>query len=122
MTSMLFNGYMVAILLNWVVSAMIIFSVAYILPGVHVADFTTSIVVALVLGIINAILKPVLLILTLPITILTLGLFALILNALLILLAASVVPGFKVDGFLWALAFGIVLSISNAVVHSLLPK
>lgn len=113
---------MVVILLNWVVSAMVIFSVAYILPGVHVADFTTAIVVALVLGIINAFLKPILLILTLPITILTLGLFALILNALLILLAANVVPGFRVDGFLWALLFGIVLSIANAVVHSFLPK
>lgn len=113
---------MVAILLNWVVSAMVIFSVAYILPGVHVVDFTTAFAVALVLGIINAFLKPILLILTLPITILTLGLFALILNALLILFAANVVPGFKVDGFLWALVFGIVLSIANTAVHSLLPK
>ncbi|OGH10820.1 MAG: hypothetical protein A3B38_03920 [Candidatus Levybacteria bacterium RIFCSPLOWO2_01_FULL_36_13] len=113
---------MVAILLNWVVSAMVIFSVAYILPGVHVANFTSAIVLALVLGIINAILKPILLILTLPITILTLGLFALVLNALLILLAASVVPGFSVDGFIWALVFGLVLSIANTVVNNFLPK
>ena len=101
---------------------MVIFSVAYILPGVHVANFTSAIVLALVLGIINAILKPILLILTLPITILTLGLFALVLNALLILLAASVVPGFSVDGFIWALVFGLVLSIANTVVNNFLPK
>lgn len=109
------------ILINWVVSAMVIFSVAYLMPGVHVESFTSALVVALVLGIINAFVKPVLIILTLPITILTLGLFTLILNALLILLVSHIVPGFTVDGFLWALAFGIVLSIANTVVHNLLP-
>ena len=112
---------MVAILLNWIVSAMVIFSVAYILPGIHIADFTTAFVVALVLGIINAILKPVLLMLTLPINILTLGLFTFILNAILILLVGSIVPGFKIDGFLWALIFGIVLSIANSIVYKFLP-
>lgn len=110
-----------AILINWIVSAMVIFSVGYILPGIHIADFTTAFVVALVLGIINAVLKPVLLILTLPINILTLGLFTFILNAILILLVGVIVPEFKVDGFLWALIFGIVLSIANSVVHRLLP-
>lgn len=112
---------MLAILINWIVSAMVIFSVGYILPGIHIADFTTAFVVALVLGIINAVLKPVLLILTLPINILTLGLFTFILNAILILLVGNIVPGFKVDGFLWALIFGIVLSIANSVVHRFLP-
>lgn len=110
-----------AILINWIVSAMVVFSVAYILPGVHIADLTTAFVAALVLGIINAILKPVLLILTLPINILTLGLFTLIINAILILLVNIIVPGFKVDGFFWALIFGIALSISNSVVNRLLP-
>lgn len=107
------------VLINWVVSAMVIFSVAYILPGVHVANFTSSLVVALVLGIINAFLKPVLLILTLPINILTLGLFTFVINAILILLVSKFVPGFIVDGFLWALIFGIILSIANTFVHSL---
>jgi len=109
------------ILIGWIVSALVVFSIAYILPGVHVANFTAALVVALVLGIINAFVKPVLVVLTLPITILTLGIFYLVLNALLILLVSNIVPGFKVDGFLWALVFGIVLSIANSFVHNFLP-
>ena len=112
---------MISVLVNWIVSAMVIFSIAYILPGTTVVDFTAALVVALVLGIINALLKPVLLILTLPINILTLGLFTFILNALLIILVSNIVPGFIVDGFLAALIFGIVLSVVNTVVHNFLP-
>lgn len=110
------------ILINWIVSAMVVFSIAYIVPGVRVADFTTSVVVALVLGIINAFLKPVLLILTLPINLITLGLFTFVLNALLILLVSKIVPGFVVDGFLTALIFGIILSIANALVNRIYKK
>lgn len=109
---------MVSVLINWIVSAMVIFSIAYILPGIHIADFTSALVVALVLGIINALLKPILLLLTLPINILTLGLFTFVLNALLILLVSNIVPSFRVDGFFAALIFAIVLSIANTVVHS----
>lgn len=110
------------ILINWIINAMVIFSIAHIMPGVHVADFTTSLVVALILGIINAFLKPVLIILTLPINILTLGLFTFVLNALLIIFVSKLVPGFIIDGFLWAFIFGIVLSIANTFVRTLLPK
>ena len=109
------------IIISWIVSAMVIFSVAYILPGVRVESFTAALVVALILGIINAFVKPVLVILTLPITIITLGLFYFVLNALLILFVSSIVPGFSVNGFLWALIFGIVLSIANTFVNKLLP-
>ncbi len=109
------------ILISWIISALVIFSIAYVLPGVHVASFTTALVVALILGIVNAFLKPVLIILTLPINILTLGLFTLVINAVLILLVSSLVPGFIVDGFLWALVFGIILSIANTFMHTLLP-
>jgi putative membrane protein len=109
------------ILISWIVSAIVIFSIAYVLPGVHVTGFTAALVVALVLGIINAFLKPVLIILTLPINILTLGLFTLVINAVLILLVSSIVPGFIVDGFLWAFIFGIILSIANTFVHTFLP-
>jgi len=112
---------MVSVLINWVVSAMVIFSIAYIIPGVKVSDFTSALVVALVLGIINALLKPILLILTLPINILTLGIFTFVLNALLILLVSNIVAGFKVDGFFAALIFAIVLSITNTVIHNFLP-
>lgn len=110
------------IIINWVVSAMVVFAVAYILPGVTVDNFTSALVVALVLGIINAILKPVLIILTLPINILTLGLFTLVLNALLILLVSRIVPGFIVSTFLAAFVFGIILSVANAFVNHAYKK
>ncbi len=105
------------ILLHWLISAVGVMIAAYILPGVHVADFWTALVVAVVLGIVNAILKPILVILTLPINILTLGLFTLAINAALILLVTAVVPGFSVAGFWWAVAFSFVLWLVNSVLH-----
>lgn len=112
------NGSM-WILISWVLSALVIMAAAYLLPGVHVNGFLTALVVALVLGIINAVVKPIIVILTLPITILTLGLFLLVINAVMIMLVSAVVPGFKVDGFMWALIFSIVLSILGAFLHQL---
>lgn len=106
-------------LISWLVYSLAIGITAYLLPGVHVESVTAAIVAALVLGLINAILKPVLVILTLPVTILTLGLFILVINALLILLAANIVPGFAVDGFWWALLFGIVLSVVSGVLFGI---
>lgn len=106
-----------SLLISWLISALVLLCVAYILPGIHIASFFTALVTALVLGIINAILKPILVILTLPINILTLGLFTLIINAVLIMLTASLVPGFVVDSFWWAIALGLVLSIVNSVLH-----
>jgi|SRR3989344_1590386 len=107
------------ILFNWIISALAVIAAAYLLPGVHVANFTTALVVALVLGIINAVVKPILLILTFPITLLTLGLFTFVINAVVILLASSIVSGFTVDGFWWALLYSIVLSLVNSFLHSL---
>lgn len=108
-----------SILINWIVSALAILVASYILQGVHVDSFGVAFVVAVVLGIINAVIKPILIILTLPINILTLGLFTFIINGLIIILTAKLVPGFRVDGFWWALAFSIVLSIINSFLHSL---
>lgn len=105
------------ILINWIVSALAILAAAYLLPGVHVTSLVSALVAAVVLGIINAVLKPILLILTLPINILTLGLFTFVINALIILLAANLVPGFSVDGFWWALIFSVVLSLINSFLH-----
>lgn len=96
---------------------MVILAASYLLPGVHVESFTSALVTALVLGIINAFIKPILLILTLPITLITLGLFTLVINALLIMLTANIVPGFGVDGFLWALILGIFLAIVNTALN-----
>jgi putative membrane protein len=107
------------ILINWLVSGLAILVSAYILPGVHVSSLAAALVTAVVLGVVNAFIKPILVILTLPITILTLGLFTLVINALLILLTAKLVPGFQVDGFLWAVIFSIVLSLINSFLHKL---
>ena len=105
------------IIINWVVSALAIIVTAYVLPGVHVNGFLAALVLAVVLGAINLILRPILVILTLPISIMTLGSFVLIINALLIMLAAHIVPGFYVDSFWWALLFGIVLALVNWILQ-----
>lgn len=105
------------LLLNWLISTAAILIAGYVLPGVHVDGILVALVLAIVLGALNLFLKPILLILTLPITLITLGLFALVINALLILLADVIVPRFEVDGFLWALLFSLVLACINAVFH-----
>lgn len=104
---------MLRLLFNWCISALAIGIAAYVLPGVHVGGVFPALVLAVVLGFINAVIKPILLILTLPVTILSLGLFALVINGALILLADSVVAGFDVASFGWAVLFSIVLSLVN---------
>jgi putative membrane protein len=86
----------------------------YLIPGVTVSSWWTALVVAVVLGILNTFLKPILLFLTFPVTVITLGLFALVVNTALILLATVLVPGFAIDGFLTALLFGVALFFINA--------
>jgi len=90
---------------------------AYLIPGVSVDNWVTVLLVAIFLGIVNTILKPILVILTLPITLLTLGLFTLVINAVLVLLVSALVPGFHVEGFIAALLFSIVLSVVSSVVR-----
>lgn len=111
------------ILINWILSAASLGVAAYLLPGVHIqGGVVTLLVLAVVVGLINAILKPILHLLALPITILTLGLFSLVINGLLILLASRLVPGFVVDGFWWALLFSLVLSLVNGFFSMLKDK
>ena len=107
------------ILINWLVSTVSILITAYLLPGVRIDSFSAALVTALVLGIINAFIKPILFILTLPINILTLGLFTFVINAFIIILTSDIVPGFKLDGFWWALLFSIVLAVINSFLHQL---
>ncbi|MBI2024233.1 phage holin family protein [Candidatus Giovannonibacteria bacterium] len=107
------------IVINWIISALAIIVVAYLLPGVTVSGFIAALITALVLGIINAFLRPILVILTLPINIITLGLFTFVINALLIMLAGAVVPGFAVRNFWWALLFSLVLTLVNYFLGSL---
>jgi len=103
-----------SLVINWVISGLAVMITAYLLPGVKLSGgIKAALLTALVLGLINAFIKPVLSLLTLPLTILTLGLFSLVINALLIMLVTKIVPGFQVQGFLWAVAFSVVLALVN---------
>lgn len=110
------------ILFHWIISALAVGVAAYLLPGVHVGSLAALFVAALVIGLLNIILKPILILLTLPVTVLTLGLFALVINGLIILLASKIVPGFRVDGFVWAILFSVVLSLVNFAFKNLETK
>jgi len=102
--------------LHWIVSAIAIIITAFIVPGAYIS-LGGALILAVVLGALNLILRPILFILTLPVTIVTLGLFSLVINALLVLLAGAIVPGFAVAGFWSALLFSIVLTIVHFVFH-----
>lgn len=95
---------------------------AYLLPGVFLKSFFVALVVAVVLGLFNTVLKPILVVLTLPINILTLGLFTVVINAGLILLTSNLVDGFSVKGFWVALWFSVVLSLVNWILHIFEPE
>ncbi len=109
-------------IIGWILNSLAIFGTAYLLPGVHVDGFVTALVLSVLLGLINSVLRPLLIILTLPLTILTLGIFVFIINALLILLADQFITGFSVDNFWWALLFSLVLSALNSVLQSIRKK
>ena len=105
------------------INTLAIILTAEILPGIDIQDPFRAALVALLLAVLNVTLKPVLIILTIPFTILTFGLFLLVVNALIILLAAELISGFTVDGFWWALLFSIVMALINSVLEKLLsPK
>lgn len=102
------------IFINWLIAAAVMLITSYILPGIQVDSLLAAFITAIVLGFINAFIKPVLLILTLPINILSLGLFTLVINAGLVELTALIVPGFSVKNFWWALLFSLIVSVFNA--------
>jgi putative membrane protein len=102
-------------LIRFLLSGLAVLLTAYILPGVHVEHYGYALLAAIIISIANIIVKPILIVLTIPITIITLGLFLLVINALIILLAEALVPGFSVDGFWWALVFSLILSIFNSM-------
>jgi putative membrane protein len=104
------------LLLKWLIMAGSVLIAAYVIPGVIVSGFWTALWVALFLGVVNVLVKPVLILITLPINILTLGLFTFVINAVLILLASSVIKGFQVRGFWVAVLYSVVLSLINHVL------
>jgi putative membrane protein len=110
------------ILLVWVLNAVALYLVTLVVPGVQVKDYLTAFIAAVVLGLVNSLVKPLLIVLTLPVTIITLGLFLFVLNALLFWAVGSLLPGFHVDGF-WAALFGAILfSIFGWLLSFLLPN
>lgn len=112
--------------MNFIIRLLISGAIAYllskILSGVHIDTIGTAIIFALVLAFLNAIVKPILVILTLPVTVITVGLFLFVINALIILLADKLMGGIKIDGFWWALLFSIILSIFSSAVQKAMDK
>jgi len=105
------------------VTAVVAYGLSMILePHIVIDSYSTALIFVIVLGILNAIIKPILILLTLPITILTLGIFLLIINVLMVILADKFVSGIKIDGFLWAFIFGLLLSIVSSITHKLKRK
>jgi putative membrane protein len=109
-------------LARWVVNALALFVTAHLVRGIHIDGLWAGAVAALVLGVVNAVIRPVLLFLALPLNILTLGLFTFVVNALMLLLVAAVVRGFHVDGFRTALVGSVALSVISAALSHLVRR
>lgn len=107
-----------------IISTLAVLISSFLLPGVRIEDnnFFTALLVAVVLAFLNAVVKPIMVVLTIPITIVSLGLFLIVINALIILLASKLVSGFHVDGFWWALLFSLILSMVTSILESLKQK
>ena len=106
------------LILTWLLAACALLLVAYLYPGVQVQSFTSALIAAAVIGLFNAVLRPILVILTLPVTVITLGLFLFVINALLFWAAASVLDGFQVSGFVAALLGSLIYSVLMLVVNT----
>ncbi|SEP72710.1 putative membrane protein [Hyunsoonleella jejuensis] len=110
------------LIIKLLLNALAVFILAYLLSGVNVDGYVGALIVAIVLSVLNLFVKPILVIFTLPATILTLGLFLLVINAVIILLADKLIDGFAVANFWWALIFSVLLSILQSILHSLLQE
>ncbi|MEJ7588811.1 MAG: phage holin family protein [Ferruginibacter sp.] len=109
-------------ILRLLITAAVAYGLSKILSGVTIDSFSTAIIFAIVLAILNTIVKPLLILLTLPITIITLGIFLFVINALVILLADNLIGGINVEGFFWALIFSLILSVLSSLLISMLDK
>jgi putative membrane protein len=108
----------VKLLIRLIISTIAVLVTDLLLRGVHAEDFVTGLLVAVVLGLLNTFLKPLLVLLTLPVTIISLGLFILVINAGMVLLAAKLVPGFVVESFWWALGFSLLMSVVQGILSA----
>ena len=105
-------------IIKLLVTAAVAFGLAHLLSGIHIDTYWTALIFALVLAVANVIIRPILIILTIPLTIITLGLFLFVINALMVLLASRLVDGIHIDGFWWALLFGLLLSVVSSLLFS----
>ncbi|RPH67628.1 MAG: phage holin family protein [Burkholderiales bacterium] len=110
-----------SLIIVWAINAVSLLILAWLMPAVNIASFGTALVAALVLGLLNAVIRPVLLVLTLPVNLLTLGLFTFVINGFLFWLAARFLEGFEVRSFGWAILAAIVYSLISWAVGALLP-
>jgi len=110
---------MIRIAILWLINALAVYATAHLLSGINVRNFGAAVVVALVLGFVNAVLRPVMVFLSIPFIIVTLGLFLLVINALMLQLSAALVDGFSVDGFWWAVAGSLIISLISWSLSSL---
>ncbi len=109
-------------LIDIFINAVIIVALSWLLPGVIINGFIAGLIVALVIALLNFMVKPVLVVLTLPVTVITLGLFLLVINAVIILIADWLIPGFEVEGFWYALLFAVCLSIARTITNKVIEK
>ncbi len=107
------------ILVTWALNALALYVTAQFVPGIHVSGAISALLAAIVIGFVNTFIKPLLLFLTLPINLMTLGLFTFVINAVVLWLAAQVVPGFSVDSLLWAILAAVVLSFVSTLLSRL---
>jgi len=105
------------LIMRLIITSIVAFGLSYLLEGIKFDSFWTAIILAIVLAVLNAIVKPLLILFTLPITLFTFGLFLFVINALIILLAEKLVNGFHVDGFWWALLFSLLLSLLTSILY-----
>ena len=113
---------MIKFITKAIITSVAVLFASYILKGVSVNDTLTAMIVAVVLGLLNTFVKPILVVLTIPITVVTLGLFLLVINVLIVYWASELVEGFKVDGWGWALLFSLIVSFTSSVLERMINK
>ncbi len=113
------NTIKMNLIIKLLISTIVVFVLSYFLPGVHVTSLTGALMVAVVLGLLNTFLKPILVLLTIPVTFFTLGLFLLVINAIIILICDYFIAEFYVDGFINALMFSVLLSIIQSILNKI---
>ena len=115
----IFKIFRMNFIIKLFISSIVVFSLSYFLPGVHVTSIVAALWVAIVLGLLNTFLKPVLVFLTIPVTLFTLGLFLLVINSMIVLICDYFITEFQVDGFITALLFSVLLSVSQSILNKI---